>query len=252
MARSRRVPSRPARPARRARRPVHELGPGVIERVASTETPDRLIAVVARGCPARARSTPPARGRRRPRSPIPATRHDPSLGRGGRRRRRGGHPGSVDVFNPKVVRASAGALFHVPVVDVTLDDVAAAGLPLLGTSSHQGVPHDEPTWSARIALVVGNEAHGCPTTRRSTRGCASTTPAGPRASTWRWPTTVLCFEAAASAGERVVSAAGTAAYRGGRAWRPPISLAPGEPGAGDHARSHAPRPSSPGVDPSHA
>ena len=32
--------------------------------------------------------------------------------------------GSVDVFNPKVVRACAGALFEVPVViDVSIDDV---------------------------------------------------------------------------------------------------------------------------------
>ena len=41
------------------------------------------------------------------------------------RRRRASPPGSVDLFNPKVVRASAGALFHVPVVEATLDDVGA-------------------------------------------------------------------------------------------------------------------------------
>ena len=36
--------------------------------------------------------------------------------------------GSVDVFNPKVVRSSAGALFHVPVVtDIALDVAFAAG-----------------------------------------------------------------------------------------------------------------------------
>ena len=33
-------------------------------------------------------------------------------------------PGTVDALNPKVVRASAGALFHVPVVTASLDDVA--------------------------------------------------------------------------------------------------------------------------------
>ena len=47
-------------------------------------------------------------------------------------------PGTVDAFNPKVVRASAGALFHVPVVPATLADVRAAGLRLVGTSSHRG------------------------------------------------------------------------------------------------------------------
>jgi TrmH family RNA methyltransferase len=69
-------------------------------------------------------------------------------------------PGSVDPFNPKVVRASAGALFHVPVTIAPLDDLAAAGLRLIGTSSHRGVPHTATDWSGRIAVVVGNEAHG--------------------------------------------------------------------------------------------
>ncbi len=69
-------------------------------------------------------------------------------------------PGSVDPFNPKVVRASAGALFHVPVVGATLDEVRDAGFALVGTSSHQGVGHTEIDWSGRLAIVLGNEAHG--------------------------------------------------------------------------------------------
>ena len=36
--------------------------------------------------------------------------------------------GSVDPYSPKVVRSSAGAVFHVPVMTATIDDVAAAGL----------------------------------------------------------------------------------------------------------------------------
>jgi TrmH family RNA methyltransferase len=69
-------------------------------------------------------------------------------------------PGSVDPFNPKVVRASAGALFHVPVVEATIEAVVAVGFRLVGTSSHQGVRHTDADWSGRIAIVVGNEAHG--------------------------------------------------------------------------------------------
>ena len=69
-------------------------------------------------------------------------------------------PGTVDPYNPKVVRASAGALFHVPVVEATFDDVVAAGLRPIGTSSHRGTPSDRADWSGRIALVLGNEAHG--------------------------------------------------------------------------------------------
>ena len=71
-------------------------------------------------------------------------------------------PGSVDPFNPKTVRASAGALFHVPVVEADLAAVRAAGLRLLGTSSHLGERHTEVDWSGRVALVLGNEARGLP------------------------------------------------------------------------------------------
>jgi TrmH family RNA methyltransferase len=68
--------------------------------------------------------------------------------------------GSVDPFNPKVVRASAGALFHVPVIGASYDDVRSAGLRMVGTSSHRGRTHTEADWSGRVAIVVGNEAHG--------------------------------------------------------------------------------------------
>ncbi len=71
-------------------------------------------------------------------------------------------PGSVDPFNPKVIRASAGAVFHVPVVGASLDDVRQAGIRLIGTSSHQGVQHREADWSGRVAIVLGNESHGLP------------------------------------------------------------------------------------------
>jgi TrmH family RNA methyltransferase len=76
-------------------------------------------------------------------------------------------PGSVDAFNPKVVRSSAGSVFHVPVATVTIDDVATAGFDLIGTSSRDVaqrsvVDHTEANLSGRIALVMGNEADGLP------------------------------------------------------------------------------------------
>ncbi len=76
-------------------------------------------------------------------------------------------PGSVDAYNPKVVRASAGALFHVPVIVASLDEVAAAGFVLAGTSSH-GFPgrtvleHTAADLTGRLAIVMGNEAAGLP------------------------------------------------------------------------------------------
>jgi TrmH family RNA methyltransferase len=71
-------------------------------------------------------------------------------------------PGSVDPYNPKVVRASAGAIFHTPVVGATLADVQSSGLRLVGSSSHRGERHDRIDWTGRCAIVLGNEAHGLP------------------------------------------------------------------------------------------
>lgn len=71
-------------------------------------------------------------------------------------------PDSVDPYNPKAVRASAGAIFHVPILVSGLAELREAGFRILGSSSHLGVPHDEADWSGRVALVLGNEAHGLP------------------------------------------------------------------------------------------
>lgn len=82
--------------------------------------------------------------------------------------------GSADPFAPKTVRSSAGAIFHVPVVEVkSLDEVKRAGFELVGTTSHihDGHTHDgtdgarvqsmyDADFSGRLAVVMGNEAHG--------------------------------------------------------------------------------------------
>lgn len=71
--------------------------------------------------------------------------------------------GSVDVTSPKVVRASAGAVFFVPIVDeVDIATLRDAGLRVLGTSSHRGVDYSTIDVSGRLAVVVGNESHGVP------------------------------------------------------------------------------------------
>lgn len=76
-------------------------------------------------------------------------------------------PGSTDPYGPKAVRASAGALFHVPVVVATAEDVRAAGLRLIGTTSHDRgdrtvLPHDDIDWTGQVAIVMGSEAAGLP------------------------------------------------------------------------------------------
>ena len=72
--------------------------------------------------------------------------------------------GSVDPTNPKVVRASAGAVFHVAVVeDASLSDVREAGYSVVGTSSHEvgrTVALDDADLSGKVCLAMGNEARG--------------------------------------------------------------------------------------------
>ncbi len=71
----------------------------------------------------------------------------------------------ADVFNPKAVRASAGSLFHVPVVvDVGAADVLRvlrdAGYRCVAAVAHGGEDYAAAELGDRVALVLGNEAHG--------------------------------------------------------------------------------------------
>jgi TrmH family RNA methyltransferase len=143
-----------------SRAPVFELADGVLERVATTEHPQPNLAVVRPPL-----VSPTLAGAE---FVVVADRlADPgNLGTILRSCEAAGvdtvvlTPGSVDPFNPKVVRASAGALFHVPIVEATLGEVGAAGLRTIGTSSHQGERHTDADWTGRIAIVLGNEARG--------------------------------------------------------------------------------------------
>lgn len=72
---------------------------------------------------------------------------------------------SVDPRNPKAVRASAGSLFHLPVVwGVGWDAVAAAcrehGLRLVAADASASATYTGVDLARPTALVVGNEAHG--------------------------------------------------------------------------------------------
>jgi RNA methyltransferase, TrmH family len=142
--------------------PVHQLAAGVVERVASTETPQGLLAIVE------IRSDDTALDRADLVLVVDRLGDPGNLGTLIRSAEAAGidavvvTPGSVDRFNPKTVRATAGALFRVPTVTAELAEVRAAGFRLLGTSSHQGTSHRHVDWSGRVAIIVGNEAHGLP------------------------------------------------------------------------------------------
>ena len=73
--------------------------------------------------------------------------------------------GSVDPFGPKTVRASAGALFLVPIVtgvDVgeAVSAARAAGVQVLGADATGGSDLDAADLSRPTAFVLGNEAWG--------------------------------------------------------------------------------------------
>lgn len=75
--------------------------------------------------------------------------------------------GSVDVFSPKTVRSSAGAVFALPIVQGlapvdALEAIAEMGLNRVGTSSAGGQDIYDADLAGRVAIVVGNEANGLP------------------------------------------------------------------------------------------
>ena len=78
---------------------------------------------------------------------------------------------SVDVYNPKVVRSTAGSLFHVPVVlgEAILPLLArlrAAGLTTYAADGAGERTLDGVDLSAPHAWVLGNEAWGLPASTR--------------------------------------------------------------------------------------
>jgi TrmH family RNA methyltransferase len=111
--------------------------------------------------------------------------------------------GSVDVYNPKTVRASAGALFHVPVVAggdpvEVLDELGSWGLRRLGTVATAGDDYAALDLTAPTALVLGNEANGLPADVDGHLDGLVTIPmTGPAESlNVGMAAAVLCFEAA--------------------------------------------------------
>ena len=109
---------------------------------------------------------------------------------------------SVDPSNPKCVRASAGAIFHVPVasggdaVDV-LAALRAAGVRRVATLVDDGLPYDESDLRGPVALVLGSEAHGLPAEVRALVDQQITIPMAGRSESLNvaMAGSVLCFEA---------------------------------------------------------
>ncbi len=152
--------------ARRAGVPVIELPADAADRIGDTRTPQPVFAIVAKpriGLEALTAANLVLVGTRLsdPGNVGTLMRSAAAAGATGL----GLGPGSVDAYNPKVVRASAGACFAirtvegVPAVEI-LTTLGAQGLRRIGAAASGGRAPDEIDLSVPTAFVLGNEAHG--------------------------------------------------------------------------------------------
>ncbi len=181
---------------------VFELAPGVLEKVADTVTPQPVLAVVCT-----------------PQSTLEdivdatfvvvcADVRDPgNAGAVIRCADASGADavicceGTVDPFNPKTVRASAGSVLHMPVVAggdavEVLEILGARHLTRWAASAHGGTPVADVDLGAPLALVLGNESSGLPSILGGHVDGAITIPMVGRAESLNVSTAaaVLCFE----------------------------------------------------------
>jgi TrmH family RNA methyltransferase len=153
--------------ARDAGARIFELAPGVVDRVASTVSPQPLLAVFPAvdlpAVPEQADLVVVMADVRDPANAGTVIRTADAAGVGavvccG---------GTVDPYNPKAVRASAGSLFHVPLVLAgdpagLLETLGTSGRRRLGAVVRGGQDYTSVDWTLRTVLVLGNEAWGLP------------------------------------------------------------------------------------------
>ena len=73
---------------------------------------------------------------------------------------------TVSALNPKVIRASAGSLFRLPVLKISASDFVkechSHGVRVVATSSHKGTPLDRVQLTEAVAIFIGSEGAGVP------------------------------------------------------------------------------------------
>ena len=149
-----------------------ELGPGILAKITDTVTPQPVAAVAARhpvALDALFADGPPTR-------PVIVLVGVADPGNAGTLLRSAEAAGaaavvfcagSVDPYHPKTVRASAGSIFLVPVVDggdpeVVLAALGDHGVRRVGTVARGGVDLAAAALAGPVAIVLGSEAHGLP------------------------------------------------------------------------------------------
>jgi TrmH family RNA methyltransferase len=181
------------------------LAPGVLERVADTVTPQPVLTVLPMMEPGPEETTVGAGDL----IVVLVDVRDP--GNAGTVLRTADASGvrsvifsgeSVDPYNPKTVRASAGSLFHVP-FSVQPDSLEVAralagrGYRTLATVVREGDDYAALDWSVPTALFLGNEAAGLGDDVLEAIGGAVAIPMAGRAESLNVgvAAAVLCFEA---------------------------------------------------------
>jgi len=189
--------------------PTHVLAPGVLERVSDTVTPQPVVALVA--------TTPVGLDDLLEPAAEPGALvvvcvevQDPgNLGTVVRSAQAAGAvgiiscDGNADPYGPKSVRASAGAVFHLPIVAggapvEVLEELGSWGMRRIGARATGGAAYHDADLRGPTALVLGNEAHGlAPEVEAVLDGLISIPMAEPAESlNVAAAAAVLCFEAA--------------------------------------------------------
>ncbi len=145
---------------------VFDLAPGVLERIADTVSPQPLVAVVG--------FAPGGSAELGDASLVVVLADVRDPGNAGTIIRTADAvgadavlccEGTVDPTNSKCIRASAGSLFHLPVLlgGAAADELAALrrrGLATVGAVVRGGVEYSSFDWCRPVGLVFGNEASG--------------------------------------------------------------------------------------------
>jgi TrmH family RNA methyltransferase len=188
--------------------PVHELEPGVLAKVVDTVTPQAVAAI----------------------APMPTT-HEDAVARiiddGGMVLVLAGvsDPGNagtllrvaeaagvgavlfcddaVDPYTPKCVRASAGSILHVPLTSGArsvhvLETIGGHGARRVAAGARRGDTYDDTDLTGSLALVLGSESHGIPTSLEPLLEGWTHVPMAGHAESLNVGVTgaVVCFEAA--------------------------------------------------------
>ena len=76
-------------------------------------------------------------------------------------------PGSVDMYSPKVVRSTAGSLWHIPVFEsILIDEVLAMGMNAFSLGAEGSMSLSQYQMSGDTVAIFGNEARGLSTVQK--------------------------------------------------------------------------------------